>query len=94
MSWALVSFWKAYRAPPSTAPHAWTASFYIFTGLAVLSKGIIGLLFPVGVGVPALGKRGERVSSLIVAPTLAWALGIPPPAAAAEKVPREIAAGR
>src|SRR5207248_699410 len=36
-----------------------------------------------GAGVPALGKRGGRVSSLVVAPTLAWALGIDPPSAAA-----------
>jgi hypothetical protein len=30
-----------------------------------------------GAGVPALGKREEKVSSLSVAPTLAWALGLP-----------------
>ena len=43
-----------------------------------------------GAGVPALGKRSGRVSSLVVAPTLAWALGIGPPSAAAAKVPPEI----
>jgi arylsulfatase A-like enzyme len=32
-----------------------------------------------GAGVPALGERKERVSSLAVAPTLAWALGVPAP---------------
>ena len=36
-----------------------------------------------GAGVPALGKRGEKVSSLSVAPTLAWALGVPAPQQAA-----------
>ncbi len=40
-----------------------------------------------GAGVPALGKRAERVSALVVAPMLAWALGIAPPSAAVEKVP-------
>jgi arylsulfatase A-like enzyme len=47
-----------------------------------------------GAGVPALGKRSGRVSSLIVAPTLAWALGIDPPAAAGAKVPAELTQGR
>jgi hypothetical protein len=46
-----------------------------------------------GAGVPALGKRGGRVSSLVVAPTLAWALGIDPPAAAVGKVPAELTQG-
>ncbi len=36
-----------------------------------------------GAGVPALGKRAEKVSSLSVAPTLAWALGVPAPKQAA-----------
>lgn len=43
-----------------------------------------------GAGVPALGRRTGRVSSLVVAPTLAWALGIDPPPAAAAKVPGEL----
>lgn len=47
-----------------------------------------------GAGVPALGRRNERVSSLIVAPLLARALGIRPPAGAMEPVPAEIAAKR
>jgi predicted AlkP superfamily pyrophosphatase or phosphodiesterase len=38
-----------------------------------------------GAGVPALGKRSEPRSSLIVAPTLAALLGIEPPSAAKEK---------
>jgi hypothetical protein len=36
-----------------------------------------------GAGVPALGRRPEPVSSLAVAPTLAWALGVPAPTGAA-----------
>jgi hypothetical protein len=36
-----------------------------------------------GSGVPALGERKEKVSSLSVAPTLAWALGVPAPKDAA-----------
>jgi hypothetical protein len=32
-----------------------------------------------GAGVPALGQRSEKVSSLSIAPTLAWALGVPAP---------------
>jgi hypothetical protein len=36
-----------------------------------------------GAGVPALGRRSERVSSLAVAPTLAWALGVAAPKDAA-----------
>ncbi|MDY3561633.1 alkaline phosphatase family protein [Gemmata sp. JC673] len=40
-----------------------------------------------GAGVPALGKRTEKVSSLAVAPTLAQALGIKPPRAAALPAP-------
>jgi hypothetical protein len=40
-----------------------------------------------GSGIPRLGKRSERASSLIVAPMLARALGIDPPANAVEKVP-------
>ncbi len=36
-----------------------------------------------GAGVPALGKRTEEVSSLRIAPTLAWALGVPAPKQAA-----------
>src|SRR5262249_31061070 len=47
-----------------------------------------------GAGVPALGKRTGRVSSLVVAPTLAWALGIDAPAAAAARVPGEISIGK
>jgi len=44
-----------------------------------------------GAGVPALGKRSEARSSLLVAPTVAVLLGIDPPAAAKEKPPFEIA---
>jgi hypothetical protein len=40
-----------------------------------------------GAGVPALGKRAEKVSSLSVAPTLAWALGVPAPKHAAAYPP-------
>ena len=40
-----------------------------------------------GSGIPALGNRTEKVSSLIVAPILAHALGIDPPATAVEKLP-------
>ena len=40
-----------------------------------------------GAGVPAVGKRTERVSSLSVAPTLAWALGVKQPDTAKEAVP-------
>ncbi|MDB5308503.1 MAG: phoV 2 [Gemmataceae bacterium] len=47
-----------------------------------------------GAGVPAVGKQERRVSSLIVAPTLAWALGVDPPAGAVEKVPGEIREGK
>lgn len=43
-----------------------------------------------GAGVPAGGKVGRRVSALVAAPILARALGIDPPAGAAEKVPDEI----
>ncbi|HJZ55286.1 MAG TPA: alkaline phosphatase family protein, partial [Gemmataceae bacterium] len=43
-----------------------------------------------GAGVPAMGKRSERVSSLIVAPTVAWGLGIHPPTGAVERVPDEL----
>lgn len=32
-----------------------------------------------GAGVPALGQRKEKVSSLSIAPTLTWALGVPAP---------------
>jgi hypothetical protein len=39
----------------------------------------------IGAGVPALGKRTEPKSSLIVAPTVAALLGIDPPATAKEK---------
>lgn len=41
----------------------------------------------VGAGVPALGKQPRPVSSLVVAPILSRALGIPAPAQAAEKPP-------
>lgn len=41
----------------------------------------------VGAGVPALGKRDQKVSSLVVAPMLAKALGIDPPKDAVEKPP-------
>lgn len=44
----------------------------------------------VGAGVPALGKRGEKVSSLSVAPTLAWALGVPAPKHAAVLPPEAL----
>jgi hypothetical protein len=43
-----------------------------------------------GDGIPAVGKRTEKVSSLIVAPILAQALGIAPPGNAVEKVPAEL----
>jgi hypothetical protein len=43
-----------------------------------------------GAGVPALGKRPEKVSSLCVAPTLAWALGVPAPEKAALPRPEAI----
>ena len=47
--------------------------------------------FPVyGAGVPALGERKEKVSSLSVAPTLAWALGIPAPKDAAVLPPEAL----
>jgi Type I phosphodiesterase / nucleotide pyrophosphatase len=41
----------------------------------------------VGAGIPALGKKTEKMSSLIVAPILAKALGIDPPKDAVEKAP-------
>ena len=41
----------------------------------------------VGVGVPAGGKRTDAVSSLIVAPLVCRALGVPPPAGAQEPLP-------
>jgi hypothetical protein len=44
----------------------------------------------IGAGIPAAGKRTEKVSSLIVAPLVSHALGIDPPANAAEKVPAVI----
>jgi hypothetical protein len=40
-----------------------------------------------GAGVPALGQRTERISSLSAAPTLAWALGVKPPDTAKEPLP-------
>lgn len=43
-----------------------------------------------GAGVPAAGKIDRRVSALTAAPVLARALGIDPPAGAAEKVPDEL----
>jgi hypothetical protein len=43
-----------------------------------------------GAGVPALGQRKEKVSSLSVAPTLAWALGVPAPKHAAVLPPEAI----
>lgn len=43
-----------------------------------------------GAGVPALGKRTEKVSSLSVAPTLAWALGVPAPKHAAAYPPEAL----
>lgn len=46
--------------------------------------------FAYGAGVPALGKRTEKVSSLAVAPTLARALGIAPPKDAAVPVPEAL----
>ncbi len=45
-----------------------------------------------GAGVPALGQRKEKVSSLAVAPTLAWALGVPAPKHAALPPPEVIPA--
>ena len=47
-----------------------------------------------GAGVPAAGKRRERVSSLIVAPTLARALGIDAPGGAVEKASEELIRGK
>jgi hypothetical protein len=44
----------------------------------------------IGSGIPAQGKRTEKVSSLIVAPIVARALGIDAPANAVEKVPAEL----
>jgi hypothetical protein len=43
-----------------------------------------------GAGVPALGQRTEKVSSLSIAPTLARALGVPPPKQAAVLPPEAI----
>ena len=43
-----------------------------------------------GAGVPALGKRTEKVSSLSIAPTLSWALGVPAPKHAAVLPPEAI----
>src|SRR5579883_390845 len=43
-----------------------------------------------GAGVPALGQRTEKVSSLSIAPTLAWALGVPAPRNAAILPPEAI----
>jgi hypothetical protein len=43
-----------------------------------------------GAGVPALGQRKEQVSSLSIAPTLAWALGVPAPKDAALTPPEAI----
>jgi arylsulfatase A-like enzyme len=43
-----------------------------------------------GTGVPALGQRKEPVSSLSVAPTLAWALGVPAPKDAAVLPPEAL----
>jgi hypothetical protein len=43
-----------------------------------------GPLLVAGAGVPAAGKRAERVTPLAAAPIVAWALGVPPPAGAAE----------
>jgi hypothetical protein len=45
-----------------------------------------------GAGVPALGERKEKVSSLSIAPTLAWALGAPAPKHAALMPPEAIPA--
>lgn len=47
-----------------------------------------------GAGVSAVGRRERPLSALAVAPTLAWALGIDPPAGAVEKVPTEITSGK
>ncbi len=41
----------------------------------------------IGAGIPALGKKTEKQSSLIVAPILAKSLGIDPPKDAVEKAP-------
>ena len=43
-----------------------------------------------GSGVPARGKRTEKVSSLSVAPALAWALGVPAPKHAAVLPPEAL----
>lgn len=43
-----------------------------------------------GAGVPALGQHPERVSSLSIAPTLAWALGVPTPKDATTPPPEAI----
>jgi len=47
-------------------------------------------ILALGSGIPTAGKRSEKVSSLIVAPILAKALGIDPPANAVEKLPGEL----
>src|SRR6185312_13420073 len=44
----------------------------------------------IGAGVPALGKRSEPRSSLIVAPALAGLLGIDPPVSAKERIPFDV----
>jgi hypothetical protein len=43
-----------------------------------------------GAGIPALGRRGERVSAIIVAPLLCRALGIDTPTFATEPLPKEL----
>lgn len=43
-----------------------------------------------GAGVPALGERKEWISSLAIAPTLAWALGVPAPRHDATMLPPEV----
>jgi hypothetical protein len=47
-------------------------------------------ILAIGGGIPAVGTRSEKVSSLIVAPILARALSIDPPANAVEKLPLEL----
>ena len=41
-------------------------------------------LLVAGAGVPAAGRRPDRVSPLAAAPIVAWALGVPPPGGAVE----------
>jgi predicted AlkP superfamily pyrophosphatase or phosphodiesterase len=47
-------------------------------------------ILAIGSGIPTVGTRQEKISSLIVAPILSHALGIERPANAVEKVPAEL----